>query len=445
MHEGSGTQRATRQGREGDGLMPGFRIKGTGAALAAVLLGSAAHGQTAPQALTAAEPDLGVLERARPEYDAKGIPLGGFRLFPSLHVAGSYDDNVYRLPDAVSDWFVTLSPSLALRSEWGRHFVELYANAQWYDYSAQKGESLTDWQTGGKGRLDISHAATLLAEASYGEYHELWSAPDAESFQAAPNRYYQTHVTTQFTYQPSQLGVSAGGSFDRYDWTETPVIGGGFLPNSDRNEDKLEGYLRVFYEFSPGYAAFVRATFNDRKFDLTLDRSGADRSSHGYRYDAGMNLLISHLVRGELYVGYLKQDYATGSTLKLTDISGFDYGAQLDWFVSPLLTVHVGGNRQLSDTIFAGISAEDNKTGSISADYELLRNVIVEANASAIATKYTGSAASDMFYGAGLKVEYLIDRYAAAHVEYDYEHRSSNRVLADYSDNTISIGLTFHV
>ena len=425
--------------------MSGFSCKSAGAAIAAVLLGSVAYGQTAPQVLTEAEPDLGVLERARPAYDAKGIPLGGFRLFPSLGVAGSYDDNIYRLPGAVSDYFLTLSPAVRLASEWGRHDIEIFADADHFIYSSQKGEDLTDWTTGGKGRLDISHAATLLADASFGEYHELWSAPDAESFQAAPNRYYQAHVTASLTYQPSQLGVSAGGSFDRYDWTSTPRIGGGLLDNSDRNEDKLEGYLRLFYEFSPGYAAFVRATFNDHKFDLALDRSGMDRSSHGYRYDGGMNLLISHLVRGEVYVGYLKQDFATGTSSPLTDVSGFDYGAQLDWFVSPVLTVHLGGNRQLADTTFAGISVEDDKRVDLSADYELLRDLIVEARASAVATKYTGSSLSDMFYGAGVKVEYLINRYAAAHVEYGFEHRSSNRTLADYRDNTISIGLTFHV
>ncbi len=49
--------------------------------------------------------DVGVMDRARPAYDAKGIPLGGFRLFPSLDVVGTYDDNVFRLPTGQSDYF----------------------------------------------------------------------------------------------------------------------------------------------------------------------------------------------------------------------------------------------------------------------------------------------------------------------------------------------------
>jgi hypothetical protein len=422
--------------------MGGSRVLG---ALVFLTVGTAATAQTVPQVLSTAEPDLGVIERERPAYDPKGIPLGGFRLFPVFDIVGSYDDNVFRLPSSRSDWFTMFSPAVAMRSEWGRHFVELSARADTYKYTDLDSQDLTDWEVKGHGRYDISHAATLFAGASFGRYHELWSSPDSQYGQTEPNRYYQTHVTTSLSYQPSALGVSVGGMFDRYDWSDNRLPGGTLLVNSDRNEDKLEGFARVFYEFSPGYAAFVRATYNERSFDLPEDRSGLKRASHGYRYDGGMTLVISRLVRGEFYAGYLKQNFAVNPSEQLSDVAGFDYGVQLDWFATPMLTVHLGGNRQLSDTTFAGISTEDAKRLDLSADYEILRNLIATARASFVATKYTGSPLNDTNYGAGLRLEYLVNRYAAVRVEYGYERRTSNRVLADYTDNTISIGLTLHV
>lgn len=422
--------------------MGGYRVFG---AVAFLAVGAAAAAQTVPQVLSTAEPDLGVLERERPAYDPKGIPLGGFRLFPSLDITGSYDDNVFRLPSSQSDWFMTFSPAVAVHSEWGRHFLELSAHADTYKYNDLDSQDLTDWEVKANGRYDISHAATFFAGASYGQYHELWSSPDSQYGQTAPNRYYQTHVTTSLSYQPSSLGFSVGGMFDRYDWSDNRLPDGTLLVNSDRNEDKLEGFARVFYEFSPGYAAFVRVTYNERSFDLPEDRSALKRASHGYRYDAGMTLVISRLVRGELYAGYLKQNFAVNPSEQLPNVSGFDYGVQLDWFATPVLTVHLGGNRQLSDTTFAGISTEDAKRVDLSADYEILRNLIATVRTSFVATKYTGSLFSDTNYGAGLRLQYLVNRYAAVHVEYGYERRTSNRVLADYSDNTVSIGLTLHV
>ena len=46
--------------------------------------------------LAAAGQPIGVMDRPRPDYDAKGLPVGGFRLRPALDVGASYDDNVYR-------------------------------------------------------------------------------------------------------------------------------------------------------------------------------------------------------------------------------------------------------------------------------------------------------------------------------------------------------------
>jgi hypothetical protein len=424
------------------GWMGGGRVVGVAIFL---IVGVSAAAQTVPQVLSTAEPDLGVLERERPAYDPKGIPLDGFRLFPVLDITGSYDDNVFRLPWTASDWFMTFSPAVAVQSEWGRHFLSVSARADAYKYMDLDSQDLTDWEVKGSGRYDISHAATLSASASHGEYHELWSSPDSQYGQTKPNRFYQTHVTTALSYQPSSLGVSVAGMFDRYDWDDNPLPNGNLLVNSDRNEDKLEGYVRAFYEFSPGYAAFVRATYNEHRFDLTRDRTGINRASHGYRYDGGMTLVVSHLVRGEFYLGYLKQDFAANPSQPLTDVAGFDYGVQFDWFATPVLTVHLGGNRQLADTTFAGISVEDAKRADLSADYEILRNLIATVRTSLIATKYTGSPLSDTTYGAGSRLEYLVNRYAAVHIDYGYERRTSDRALADYTDNTISIGLTLHV
>src|SRR6478735_4097312 len=45
----------------------------------------------------------GVLDRARPEYDAAGVPVGGMTLYPTLAVDVAGDDNVFRGPAPTSD------------------------------------------------------------------------------------------------------------------------------------------------------------------------------------------------------------------------------------------------------------------------------------------------------------------------------------------------------
>ena len=160
------------------------------------------------------------------------------------------------------------APGLRLQSQWGRHFFEIYAGLDNYNYAKYSAQNLTDWKVGADGRWDISRAAMVSSNVYYGEMHEPWESPNnLPGFQASPNRYYQTHADLISAYQPNRLGVGFGGSFDRYDWTNTPAIGGGTLFNNDRNEDEYQAYGKVFYDFSPGYSGFLKASYDGRHFD----------------------------------------------------------------------------------------------------------------------------------------------------------------------------------
>jgi hypothetical protein len=418
-------------------------------ALAAVgfaALGASANADPVPATYIGMTPqDVGVMDRARPEYDAKGIPLGGFRLFADLEGVASYDDNVFRLPKGDSDYFFTITPSLRLESQWGRHFFEIYAGANTYQFVKFTEENLTDWKAGSDARFDISRAAVMTANVYYGEFHETWESPNVVGFQAAPNRYYRTHAELTGAVQPNRLGFGFGGSFDRYQWQKTPAIGGGFLFNSDRDEDEYQAYGKVFYDFSPGYSAFVKATYDSRSFDHMFDRSGLDRSSHGYRVDGGVDMQISHLLRGELFAGYIEQRFPQNVPTPLPNVSGFDFGAQLDWFASPLLTLHLTASRTLNDVILSGASVADNRSIGISADYEFRRNIILQGRFSYTDAEYVGTSRTDQYPSAGVSLKYLINRYLSADLGYNYSERSTDVSGLDYTDDTVSLGLHLHV
>lgn len=410
-----------------------------------LVAGSAFAADATPTYVGMTAQDVGVLDQARPAYDAKGIPMGGFRLFPSLGLDATYDDNVFRLPAAQSDYFFTIAPTLRLESQWGRHFLEFYAGLDDYDYASFTREDLMDWKVGSDGRLDISRAANLTANFSYGELHEALSSPNTVGFQASPNRDYLTHGDLVGTYQPNRLGVALGASVDRFDWSNTPLVGGGTLDNADRNETEYQSYAKVFYEFSPEFSAFFKSSYDDRTFDQELDRSGTDRSAHAWRFDGGADLQLTHLVRGEVYIGYLHQEYAQAGTAPLRGIAGLDYAVQLDWFVSPLLTVHLNGSRQLSDVVIAGASAADNKSAVLSADYEFRPNIILQAHASYMESDYPGTTRIDHLpeFGAGSK--YLLNNYASVNLSFAVSERNTNVPGVNYSDNTVNLSLNLQI
>lgn len=421
------------------------------ASLALVSAASAAPdtnptGYVAPTYIGLTPQDVGVMDRSRPEYDPAGIPVGGFLLFPLLDVAGSYDDNVFRVPNGQSDYFLTVSPSFRLQSNWGRHFLEFYGGAENYDYDKFTQNNLTDWKFGADGRFDISRAAVFAANVYYGEFHEQWSSPNnLIGFQNAPNRFYQGHADTSFLYQPNRLGIEFGGSFDRYQFTDTPAIGGGEILNGDRNEDEYQAYAKLSYAFSPGYSVFAKAAYDERDFDDMFDRFGFDEASTGEHYDGGVDLQITHLVTGEAYLGYMRQDYRQDVPLPLENFSGLDFGGSLKWFASPVWTFHLLAGRQLSDVIVVGASASDDKFVNIGADYEFRRNILVQGYFAYTSSHFVGLTRTDNYPSAGISIKYLIDRDFDAHLSYDYGKRTSNAPGANYTDNLVSVGITLHL
>src|SRR4051812_30070067 len=132
----------------------------------------------------------GVLDRARPEYDALGLPVGSFLLFPTLAAGMSYDDNILRVPGApLDDVFWTFSPRLDLRSQWSQDLVQLYAQADDYEYDSHSSESRTNWIGGAKSEIGIAPGTLVDARLSYFDTHESRGSPDISTAALSPTSF----------------------------------------------------------------------------------------------------------------------------------------------------------------------------------------------------------------------------------------------------------------
>ncbi len=393
----------------------------------------------------AAAQAIGVLDRARPAYDPKGIPLGGFRLYPQLNVDTAFDDNVFRLPNGQSDWYVRESPVVRVQSEWEQHFVEIFGGVDNYNYGRFSSLDLTDWNVGGAGRYDIMRGAAIAVNGTYGEYHEPLYSPNTVGNQISPSKFHKGHAEISGSYQPNRIGVSGGFTFDRLTYDSASLLGGGLLDNVDRNENEYQAYIRSFYDFSPGYTGFVKVTYDSRAFDQYFDRSGFHRSSIVFNIACGVDLEISNLIYGEVFAGYLEQHYAQNLPNPLNNIAGLDFGGKLNWYPTELLTVHLSADHLVSDVILSGVSASLDDAAKLSAECELGYNVIAQAYGGYTHSRLQGSSRSDDYPSAGVNVRYLMNEYLSANVSYDYGERSSTIPTADYRDNMISLRLTGHV
>ena len=381
---------------------------------------------------------MGVMDRARPEYDATGVNLGNFILYPTVAASLSSDDNVFRVDTGEkSDLFWTLSPRLDLRSQWSEDKLQLYTQLDRYQYDDQDTESRTDWIVGGSGRLNVINGTYFDADASYFSTHESRISPDLSPLAKSPTPYAQTHGDWSVTHQPGRLALSAGVNFDRFDYDSTQLIGGGTINNDDRDEDIAEYFGKVAFEYLPDESVFVRAAYNTHNFDLTFDRDGFDRTSEGYRIDAGLDAMITPLIKVTAFAGYLNQDYKA----PLKGANGLDFGAQADWFVTELTTIHLSASRQFYDTIITGASTIDDRGATLSFDHELLRNFIIQGNVGHSDQKFVGIARDDKLVSAGVGVRYLINRNMSADADYEFSDRDSDVSGKNFNDNLFTVAL----
>ena len=294
-----------------------------------------------------------------------------------------------------------------------------------------------DWDVGGNGRLDIRRDPALEGGASYSTLHEQRYSPDEPGNAAEPTQYNILRAGSTLRYRPNRFGLELGGSYDRFTYDPTRLIGGGIANNRDRNRDQYRATAKASYEFAPGYALFLRGSYDDRQYATT---AGAGRDSHGYRADLGGQMFLTHLLQGEVFVGFAHQDFRA-----FRGVDAVNYGAKLHWFATPLLTVHLTASRLFNDTTIGGASITDDQSAALALDYELLRNLILQAHVKFTDSRFVGTSRDDKLFESGLTAKYLINRYMSANAGYAWQRRSSSAAGQGFTDNLFQAGLHFQL
>jgi hypothetical protein len=83
----------------------------------------------------------------------------------------------------------------------------------------------------------------------------------------------------------------------------------------------------------------------------------------------------------------------------------------------------------------------DVRAVGASADYELLRNFILQPHVEYADNKFDGISRDDKITSAGLRGRYLMNEYLSAYADYSYQHRATDALGRKFSDNLFTIGL----
>jgi hypothetical protein len=259
--------------------------------------------------------NVSVLGRPRPEYQAEGLHLGGFMVYPKVTASLAYDDNIYALQSgAVGDEIFTVAPEVDFQSTWSRNSLAGYIRAAQNEYFHYTSEDTTEYGAGLSGKYEFGNAssgeATLTGSVDWGHYALPRSAENTGSqLSKNPIMYDYTALDSQLSDTFNRLRVSGRVDYQLYDYFNGETPGGDLVFEQNLNHADTTFTGKAEYAVSPNTALFLAAAYNLKNYQLSPPAVAYNSNSQGYNIAGGVNFDITHLIRGELQLGYLHQQY----------------------------------------------------------------------------------------------------------------------------------------
>lgn len=385
------------------------------------------------------DPNVTVQDRPRPDYDPLGIRAGSFFIFPSLTVQGGYDDNVYATnDDEEDDLFAVVAPEVLVQSNWSRHSLNVRVGAESGLYREEDNNNYFDFFTNANGRLDITRDNILSGGVELSRLHEGRADPDSAGAEEDVTEYWRGSTRLDYRRNFNRVFAIIGGDFQRLDFEDT-----GDQNEDDRDRNQYRARARVGYEISPRFAGFVEGTYDVRRYDETPDDEGFDRDSQGASARGGVEIDITSILFGEVAVGYTRREYDDGD---LDTVDGVGFGGTLTWNVTPLTSIIFEAIGEVQETTvdFEGETASANfqKRAGVDVTHELLRNVLLNANAAYTRDDFEGTERSDDSIDLGAGVTYLLNRNLSLNATYTFTTRSSDDDDEEFDRNVVLVGIT---
>jgi hypothetical protein len=388
--------------------------------------------------------NVSVRQRRHKGYEAPGLRVGAFMVWPKLTSTVERTDNVYATAtNEKSDTVFHITPELNATSNWSRHALTAYARAAVNRFLDFETENTEDYSLGATGRLDVIRNAQINGGFDFSRLTEPRTSAGSPGGAIAPIQYKLSSGYISGSREFNRLRLSTRADTRKFNYLDGVTTGSLLFSQDDRDRRVNTLMGRADYAISPDTALFVQMSGNKRAYDLKRPEPFVNRDSEGVEALVGANFEVSALMRGELGVGYLTQNFDDPD---FNDISGLGVRGQVEWFPTQLTTVTFSGSRTLEDAGIVGSAGYLSTNVGAQVDHELLRNVIVTGQLGYGDEDYRGENFNrkDKRLTGGLAATYLMNRNVGVTVGYSLFKQKSRGANGgeDFTVNKFGATLT---
>lgn len=372
---------------------------------------------------------VAVFDQPRGGLDPKGIDLGGFRLFPSLTVSETYDDNIFAEEDGEEADFITaITGGARLRSEWTRHDFTLDARVRHEKFLDNDEQDRTEYSLVPTVKFELGgrDTATLTAEHSR---QAVGRDDPEEDDDEEPTEFNRFALGGEYIHRVNRLffGLEADARRDDY------FTSG----DDDRDRQEFRFGLPVGYEVSALTDVKVEPFVRRRDFDED-NAAGADRDSLAAGALFGIDTELSPLFDVNFDIGFITNDYDDSRFDSRVDLI---FGGEAIWYVTPRTTLFGRASRRDLATSTSSASSKTQTAVDFEVQQELQRDLLLGGRLQYINDDFQDTDRSDDRAIASLSLEYLLNRNFSLLADYRHEERWSNLEGEDFSRNLVTVGL----
>ena len=384
--------------------------------------------------------------RPHPEFDPIGIQYGSVFFYPKLTTGLLFNSNVYASDtNPRSDVALVFSPELTIRS--GPKTYGFDPNPRPFSYELNFGADIyrfrnvtTENQENAHARL-VTHyefSRDLLFDASFeaARKHEERGDSSSPIDAKTPVPYTDIKGELALTKKFNRFGTTFDVSARNLTYENVETISGAPLNQTWRNGTIFTGSVRPFYEFSPGYRAFMLLQGNTRNYDGT---GTLNRDSSGYTIQGGVDFVLTPLIYGTAGIGYLSQSYDNPTILP---IDGLSFTGRATWLVTKLMTATFSAERSVAETTTPGFDGMLRTSFGARLDYELLRNLILYTEPKYIHEDFPDTTRKDDITKVSAGFDYLMNRNLKLGLRYDFIDRNSTIPEYTYKQHVVTFNVT---
>jgi hypothetical protein len=240
--------------------------------------------------------------------------MGSFTLYPAIEIATGVDSNVYAQnygTGQTASPYMTVVPSLELRSNWVTHELRLALTGGFGFYSNAQNQNYQNYGAILDTKIEIREDLYITPGIGYRRSTEAIGTPNT-TFSSAPTVVDTLPLKFGIYQRFNRLFYEAGAGAVRFFYTDHSQINSGSLPAASRDRWEYEEHFRLGYEVSDDFAVYIQPTVTQVRYTQVINSADQDRDSNGLGASVGFTWTVDPATSFDGSLGYTSRAYTGG-------------------------------------------------------------------------------------------------------------------------------------